>query len=92
MRIVSQDSHLDTIYESCIVFNGGILYGENTICAQSIGGGKTVDLLGKYASKEKALEVMKMLREAWLKESVEFENGIYHRNTVFQFPQDEEIK
>lgn len=91
MRIVSQDSRLDTPYENCIVFNGDIRYGENTIRAQSIGGGKEVDLLGKYSTKEKALKAMKMLREAWLKESVEFENGIYHRNTVFQFPQDDEV-
>lgn len=91
MRIVSQDSLLDTPYENCIVFNDNIRYGKNTICAQSIGGGKTVDLLGKYSTKEKALKAMKMLREAWLKESVEFENGIYHRNTVFQFPQDDEV-
>ena len=91
MRIISQDRALDIPYEGCIIFYSELLYDGNAIYVQSIGGNTEVNLLGKYASKEKALEVMKMLREAWLKESVEFENGIYHRNTVFQFPQDDEV-
>ena len=49
-------------------------------------------VLGKYSSKEKAYKAMEMLREAWINESVEFEDGIYHRNIIFQFPQDDEIE
>jgi hypothetical protein len=33
-----------------------------------------------------------MLTEAWINEAIEFTHGIYHRNIVFQFPQDDEIE
>ena len=91
MRIVSQDGALDYSYEDCIIFYSELFFDGNAIYVQSIGSDAEVNLLGKYSTKEKALEVMKMLREAWLKESVEFENGIYHRNTVFQLPQNDEV-
>lgn len=90
MRIVSQDGLLDIPYESCAIFYSEKHYG-GAVCAQ-FNGSNEVDCLGKYLTEKKALEVMKMLREAWLKESVEFEDGICHRNTVFQFPQDKEIE
>ena len=90
MRIISQDGEFDYPYENSVVFFSSECYGENTVKAQLIGDEETITL-GEYSSREKVLETMKMLREAWLKESVEFENGIYHRNTVFQFPQDDEV-
>ncbi len=90
MRIVSQNGAFDYPYESSVVFSSPKHCNGNAVVGQFVGDEDFI-LLGKYSSNEKTLKVMKMLREAWLKESVEFENGIYHQNTVFQFPQDDEV-
>ena len=41
--------------------------------------------LGTYSTEAKAIKAMEMLRKAW-----KFETGIYHRNIIFQFPQDDD--
>lgn len=84
MRLISQHGNVDLPYEQIVVCHAM----ESVIALYN--GEKYV--LGEYSSKEKAYKAMEMLREAWINETVEFTHGIYHRNTVFQFPQDDEIE
>lgn len=84
MRAISQHGNVDLPYEQIVVCHA--MESVIALC----NGEKYV--LGKYSSKEKAYKAMKMLREAWINESVEFEDGIYHRNIIFQFPQNDEIE
>lgn len=94
MRVISQDGTIDVSYDyfSLSISSGkykdvevAYIYCHNL---SSPNGTK----LAEYSSKEKALKAMEMLRKAWLGESVEFENGFYHKNCVFQFPADDEVK
>lgn len=48
--------------------------------------------IAEYSTEAKAIKAMEMLREAWINEAIEFTHGIYHRNIIFQFPQDDEIE
>lgn len=84
MRVISQHGNVDLPYEQLVVCHA--MESVIALC----NGEKYV--LGKYSSKEKAYKAMKMLREAWINEAIEFTHGIYHRNIVFQFPQDDEIE
>lgn len=79
MRIVSQNGKFDLPYENLAIF---VEY-ENVIARFE----NERYLLGQYSSEAKALKAMEMLREAW-----KFEDGIYHGNIIFQFPQDSEIE
>lgn len=84
MRVISQHGNVDLPYEQMVVCHAM----ESVIALYN--GEKYI--LGKYSSKEKAYKAMEMLREAWINEAIEFTHGIYHRNIVFQFPQDDEIE
>jgi len=84
MRVISQYGNVDLPYEQIVVYHAM----ESVMALHN--GEKYV--LGEYSSKEKSYKAMEMLRKAWINESVEFEDGIYHRNIVFQFPQDDEIE
>lgn len=84
MRVISQHGNVDLPYEQIVVYHAM----ENVLALYN--GEKCV--LGEYSSKEKAYKAMEMLRKAWINETVEFTHGIYHRNIVFQFPQDDEIE
>lgn len=84
MRVISQHDNVDLPYEQIVVCHAM----ESVIALYN--GEKYV--LGKYSSKEKAYKAMEMLRKAWINETVEFTDGIYHRNIVFQFQQDDEIE
>lgn len=84
MRVISQHGNVDLPYEQIVVCHA--MESVIALC----NGEKYV--LGKYSSKEKAYKAMVMLREAWINEAIEFTHGIYHRNIVFQFPQDDEIE
>lgn len=84
MRVISQHGNVDLPYEQIVVCHAM----ESVIALYN--GEKYV--LGKYSSKEKAYKAMEMLREAWINKAIEFTHGIYHRNVVFQFPQDDEIE
>lgn len=84
MRVISQHGNVDLPYEQINVCHAM----ESVIALYN--GEKYV--LGEYSSKEKAYKAMEMLREAWINEAIEFTHGIYHRNIVFQFPQDDEIE
>lgn len=84
MRVISQHGNVDLPYEQIVVCHAM----ESVIALYN--GEKYV--LGEYSSKEKAYKAMEMLRGAWINEAIEFTHGIYHRNIVFQFPQDDEIE
>lgn len=84
MRVISQHGNVDLPYEQIVVCHAM----ESVIALYN--GEKYV--LGEYSSKEKAYKAMEMLREAWINEAIEFTHGIYHRNIVFHFPQDDEIE
>lgn len=83
MRVISQHGNVDLPYEQIVVCHAM----ESVIALYN--GEKYV--LGKYSSKEKSYKAMEMLRKAWINEAIEFTHGIYHRNIIFQFPQDDEI-
>lgn len=94
MRVISQDGTIDVPYET------GSL---NMICKELVEPKRTTIYyhhscfgvaikLAEYSTEAKAIKAMEMLREAWINEIVEFEDGIYHRNIIFQFPQDDEIE
>lgn len=89
MRVISQDGTLDFPYEMSTIF----IYGriENAIAIEPVGDSE-VSIIGRYSSEEKATKAMEMLRGAWINEAIEFTHGIYHRNAVFRFPQDDEIE
>lgn len=94
MRVISQDGTMDVPYETSSF---------NMICSElaepkrtsiychhsSIG---VAIKLAEYPTEAKAVKAMEILREAWINETVEFEDEIYHRNIIFQFPQDDEIE
>lgn len=89
MRVISQDGTMDFSYEMSTIF----IYGriENAVAIQPVGDSE-VSIIGRYSSEAKAIKAMEMLREAWINEAIEFTHGIYHRNIIFQFPQDDEIE
>ena len=95
MRVISQNGKSDIPYEYfafSIVGNGS---GYSIIATRNIAEPPEVfmnSLVATYSTEEKAVKAMEMLREAWMNETVEFEDGIYHRNIIFQFPQDDEIE
>lgn len=84
MRVISQHGNVDLPYEQMVVCRAM----ESVIALYN--GEKYV--LGEYSSKEKSYKAMEMLRKTWIIGTIEFTHGIYHRNTVFQFPQDNEIE
>lgn len=99
MRVISQDGTIDVPYDyfSLSIAGAKIVSGMvedrnvfSIFChnLSSPNGTK----LAEYSAKAKAVKAMEMLREAWLNETPEFEDGIYHRNIIFQFPQDDEIE
>lgn len=92
MRVISQDGTTDIQYEN-FTFSISI---DNCINASRNLAASPQELfcgrIAEYSSREKALKAMEMLRKSWLGESVEFENGFYHKNCVFQFPADDEVK
>lgn len=94
MRVISQDGTIDVPYEyislvvsikKCKDVEHVCIYCHNISAPHGT-------RLAEYSSKAKAIKAMEMLREAWINETVEFEDGIYHRNIIFKFPQDDEIE
>jgi hypothetical protein len=94
MRVISQDGTIDIPYDyfSLSIVSGkckdvevACIYCHNLSSPNGT-------MMAEYSSKEKAIKTMEMLREAWINEAIEFTHGIYHRNIVFQFPQDDEIE
>lgn len=91
MRIISQDSRVDLLYEQVGVQINNL--NKKDIIAYPIHvAGESHWTLAKYSTEEKAVKAMEMLRETWINETVEFEDGIFHRNIIFKFPKDDEIE
>lgn len=84
MRIISQNGNIDLPYEDTVIHTEYFKLEPGVVVAIFKGEKYT---LGRYSTGEKAIKAMKMLREAW-----KFEDGIYHGNIIFQFPQDSEIE
>ena len=92
MRVISQDGTLDMPYEEVIIqrFKSRIYFlNKNLTGVESLSDDMQI---AEYSTEEKAIKAMEMLREAWINEAIEFTHGIYHRNIVFKFPQDDEIE
>lgn len=92
MRVISQDGTIDMPYEEVIIqrFKSRIYFlNKNLTGVEPL----TDDMqIAEYSTEEKAKKAMEMLREAWINETVEFEDGICHRNIIFQFPKEEELE
>lgn len=92
MRVISQDGTIDMPYEEVIIqrFKSRIYFlNKNLTGVESL----SDDIqIAEYSTEAKAIKAMVMLRRAWINEAIEFTHGIYHRNIVFQFPQDDEIE
>lgn len=94
MRVISQDGKIDIPYDyfSLSMDSGKFSDGEIAIIYCHNLSSPDGTKLARYSAKEKAIKAMETLRKAWIKETVEFTHGIYHRNIVFQFPQHDEIE
>lgn len=92
MRIISQNGTIDMPYEEVIIqrFKSRIYFlNKNLTGVESLSDDMQI---AEYSTEEKAIKAMEMLREAWINEAIEFTHGIYRRNIIFQFPQDDEIE
>lgn len=92
MRVISQDGTIDMPYEEVIIqrFRSRIYFlNKNLTGVESLSDDMQI---AEYSTEAKAIKAMEMLREAWINEAIEFTHGIYHRNIIFQFPQDDEIE
>lgn len=92
MRVISQDGTMDMPYEEVIIqrFKSRIYFlNKNLTGVESLSDDMQI---ADYSTKEKAIKAIEMLRKAWINGAIEFTHGIYHRNIIFQFPQDDEIE
>ena len=94
MRVISQDGTIDVPYEiSSLIMASGKYEDVEHAAIYCHNYSTTMGTkMAEYSSKEKAKKAMEMLRKAWINETVEFEDGIYHRNIIFQFPSEEELE
>lgn len=96
MRVISQTGKTDIPYEDfvfSILNSSGGNYG--IVAVKNVAEPPEVflnSLIATYSTEEKAIKAMEMLRKSWINGTIEFTHGIYHRNTVFRFPQDDEIE
>lgn len=93
MRVISQDRSTDYPYDKSVVFLDP--YNENNVKIQ-LAGDKECFMLGKYSTKEKALKVMELLRESYLKFAHATNNDSFYtffdNPKVFLLPADDEVK
>ena len=92
MRVISQDGTIDMPYEQVVIqkFKNDIYFlNKNLTGVEQLVSDMVV---ATYSTEEKAKKAMEMLRDAWINETVEFEDGICHRNIIFQFPKEEELE
>ena len=96
MRVISQDGTIDVPYENFVF---GITL-DNYISAVMDTAVRTTEvvngIMAKYSSREKALKVMELLRESYLKFAHATNNDSFYtffdNPKVFQFPADDEVK
>lgn len=89
MRVISQDGLIDVPY-SITAFH---ICGGNIIMNMAGDTGKGT-VMARYESDEKAIKAMGMLIGTYVKRSIDDSVSIsaYVRNTVFQFPEDDEVE
>lgn len=96
MRVISQDGYTDIPYED-FVFSATddwkIKVAKDVVCDTRQG---KLRVIAEYSSREKALKVMELLREAYLK-FVQATNDdsfytFFDNPKVFLFPTDDEVK
>ncbi len=108
MRVISQDGTMDFPYDSSSVsIYGGCVNGRIYVRAQLCGGYDDSVDVADYSTKAKAIKAMEMLREVYASMPIAIQNvntpkgavktlemvqGCGISNTVFQFPQDDEIE
>lgn len=96
MRVISQDGYTDIPYEGfvfCATDDWKIKVAKDVVC--DTGQGK-LRVIAEYSSREKALKVMELLRESYLKfahaTNDESFYEFFDQPKVFQFPADDEVK
>lgn len=95
MRLISQDGLIDVPYEQvAIELKESEIWCEYSATVQSYCTGRMV---AKYTTEAKALKVMEMLREQYMRNNalyIDRENNarVIPQNSLFQFPADEEIE
>lgn len=94
MRIISQNGRIDLPYEQIVVENNTV--DKITIIAYAVDSyDDTIWNLAEYSTKEKAEEVMKMLREGYRNyQTTRSRDGYYFAfdyPKVFRFPPDSEV-
>ena len=101
MRLISQDRLVDVNYDNGSIVIGFIGDENGTVISYYDHSHRDkATVLGKYRSKDKALKVMEMLRNAYTGKNCGYhtEHGVcYHsRNDfetkVFKFPDDSEVE
>ena len=95
MRVISQDGAIDIPYEKFVF---GIVDGEIRIARDLVftRDEEHIRIIAKYSSQKKALKVMELLREAYLKFAHATNDDSFYtffdNPKVFLFPADDEVK
>lgn len=96
MRVISQDGTIDVPYEN-FVFGITLDNYISAVMDTAVRPTEVVNgIMAKYSSREKALKVMELLREAYLKFAHATNDDSFYtffdNPKVFQFPADDEVK
>ena len=88
MRVISQNGLIDVPYEMTAFH----VVGED-VRMNMVGDTGKGSIMAQYSSQEKALVVMRTLRERYMdmrKEDV-YADGVYYYVPIFCFPEDDEV-
>lgn len=96
MRVISQDGTIDVPYEN-FVFGITLDNYISAVMDTAVRPTEVVNgIMAKYSSREKALKVMELLREAYLKFAHATNNDSFYaffdNPKIFRFPADNEVK
>lgn len=96
MRVISQDGAIDVPYEN-FVFGITLDNYISAVINTAVRPTEVVNgIMAKYSSREKALKVMELLRESYLKFAHATNNDSFYaffdNPKVFRFPADNEVK
>lgn len=96
MRVISQDGTIDVPYEN-FVFGITLDNYISAVINTAVRPTEVVNgIMAKYSSREKALKVMELLRESYLKFAHATNNDSFYaffdNPKVFRFPADNEVK
>jgi hypothetical protein len=91
MRLISQDRKIDIPYENSVVYVHSV-YGYNREEHRIITPmGDDTRILGKYSTEEKALKVMEMLQQQYMRHLTIVLSDVKAETTYFKFPPDESV-